>query len=245
MASQERGVSTAVAAFVIIIMVVVGTMGVISFTSQSGATAVSSASTKTTEQESTFYSTVSPSGLELETNLNATTMQSGSTLAAQITLFNSLDRNLSLVANYSADSTLQEWNDYDYFCPQRPIVSYALFQGNFASDNVSLGSPLQLVPPVGIPCVGTPEPDSITFLPENDSVVLSTQCCGISPDQATFAASTGSCTSSRPGEGSFEASEGLPGYWNTTGIFSGPSECQDAAIGSKYFTYFTPGEYTL
>jgi len=52
-------------------------------------------------------------------------------------------------------------------------------------------------------------------------------------------ASTGSCSaiSTRCGPGN-----GLFGYWNTTGL-QGPLD--NATTTSKYFHYFSPGQYTL
>lgn len=100
---------------------------------------------------------------------------------------------------------------------------------------------MQLAPPVDTGCVTDPYPDSITFLPGSDNIVVS------SPDNslenATLVASTASCTNPHPATFGCGPSGGLSGYWNTAGATSITS--QQAEIGSKYFEYLSPGEYTL
>lgn len=248
MGSQEYSVG-AQRAFAVMVVAVIVVVAIVSYTVAPGVEVVSSsASSASAAQSSTFYSTTSPLGLRLQAQLNTSTFQSGSVITAQIAVFNTLDQNLSLTPIYTANSTILSWNDYDFFCgasgsPLLRMVSYALFQGNFAAANFSLaGSPLQLAPRVAISCVTGPEPDSITFLPENDSVVLSTPSGGVTLGRAAVSASTQACTSPASGDFDYGPSRGLSGYWNATGIPSGSVGCE---VGSKYFTYFPAGEYTL
>jgi hypothetical protein len=63
-------------------------------------------------------STVSSSGLELRVDLSATAMEPGQTLAANVTLFNSLNESLSLPLSAQANLTNQiaAWNNDDFAC---------------------------------------------------------------------------------------------------------------------------------
>jgi hypothetical protein len=188
-----------------------------------------------------FHSTVSSSsGLELRVDLNATTVDSGGAVAAQLTLFNSLDENLSLVPSYPVNSAIPGWNGYDFVCGRSPVSSmmgYALFQGNFAANNISLaGSPLQLVPPVPIRCPTYSNPDKVVFLADNYSAALYGPAWNGAIVKITIGASTESCSSGQCGLGT-----GLSGYWDTTARISG----QNATTNSTYFRYFSPGQYTV
>jgi len=248
MASQEYSVG-AKRVFAVVVVAIIVVVAIVSYAATPGVkVASSSASSASAAQSSTFYSTTSLLGLRLQVQLNTSTFQSGSGITAQIAIFNTLDQNLSLTPTYQVNSTIAEWDNYDFFCgasggPLLRVVSYALFQGNYSAANVSLaGGPLQLAPQVPISCVTVAEPDSITFLPENDSAVLSMPYGGVTPGLVTVAASTEACTSPAPGEFDYGAGRGLSGYWNSTGIPPGSLGCE---IGSKYFTYFPPGEYTL
>jgi hypothetical protein len=250
MVSQESGVG-AKKVFAVVVVAVIVVVAVVSHTGLPGVKVASSgASTTSTEQTPTFYSTTSPLGLRLQLQLNASTFESGSGLAAQIAVFNSLDENLSLTPAYQANSTILTWDGYDFFCgdsgdPLRAVVGYALFSGDYSAGNVSLaGSPLQLAPPVGISCISVAGPDSIVFLPESDNASLNgLGNPGGIHELVALAASTESCENPTPGTYDCGADKGLSGYWNTTGV--NYLQDQEAAIGSQYFSYFPPGQYTL
>lgn len=221
-------------------------------TSTSLTTLSSSASSSTSSPG--FHSTVSSSGLELRVDLNATTVESGGAIGAQIAVFNSLDQNLSLVPNYSAGPSISDWRDYDFFCggsgnPLTSMVGFALFNGNYSAGNINLaGSPLELVPPVGVSCVTYARPGSITFLPENDTAVFfGPPYQNGTPYHITIGATTESCTNPAPGTYGCGAGKGLFGYWVTPGITPGLAgfSDQDGVVGSKYFRFFPAGAYTL
>jgi hypothetical protein len=250
MASQESGVG-AKKVFAVVVVAVIVVVGVVSFIGLPGVRVASSgASTTSTEQTPTFYSTTSPLGLRLQLQLNTSTFESGSGLAAQIAVFNSLDENLSLTPTYQANSTILTWDGYDFFCggsggSLRAVVGYALFSGDYSAGNVSLaGNPLQLAPPVGVSCISVASPDSIVFLPESDNASFNGfgNPGGIH-ELVALAASTESCENPTPGTYYCGDDKALSGYWNTTGVAY--LQDQEAAIGSQYFSYFPPGEYTL
>jgi hypothetical protein len=250
MASQESGFG-AKRVFAVVVVALIVVVGVVSFAALPWfRVASSAASTTSMEQTPTFYSTTSPLGLRLQVQLNTSTFETGSGLAAQIVVYNSFDENLSLIPAYQANSTILSWNDYDFFCgdsgyPLRTVVGYALFSGDYSADNFSLvGNPLQLAPPVGVSCVSVAGPDSIVFLPESDNASLS----GLGYPEGNhqpvaLAASTESCETPSPGTYYCGGGKGLSGYWNTTGV--NYLQDQEAAIGSQYFSYFPSGEYTL
>jgi len=205
-----------------------------------------STATVTGNPSGTMTMVSSSSGLELEVDLNATVTAPGGAIGAQLTLFNSLDQNLSLVLSYPANSTISDWNSYDTDCGGSffySMIGYALFQGYYSASNISLaGSPLQLGPQLVTSCIMMANPDSVVFLPDsNTGVLYSPFWPDGNPEQITMSASTGSCLSTSPGSYSCGVSKGLSGYWNTTAAIT----LQDATIGSPYFRYFSPSEYTL
>ena len=234
--------------FAVLVVLVVLLVGVVtSFTGQPG-TAITS--TSSAEQSRTFYSTTSPLGLRLQVQLNTSAFESGSGLTAQVAVFNALGQNLSLTPTYQGNSTILGWDGYDYFCgnsgdPLRALLGYALFSGDYSAGNISLaGDPLQLAPPVGVSCVTYAAEGQVVFLPESDRIVydeLGSLQDFVEP--LTLSAATESCQNPTPGTSDCGAAKGLSGYWNVTG--TGMLQPQEAAVGSNYFVYFPPGEYTL
>ena len=236
--------------FAVVVVAVIVVVAIVSYAVPGARVASSSASSASAAQSSTLYSATSPLGLRLQVQLNTSTFETGSGITAQIAVFNTLDQNLSLTPTYQANSTILTWNGHDFFCgnsgdPLRAMVGYALFSGDYSAGNISLaGDPLQLAPPVGISCVTYETPDSVVFLPENDTIEYPAPGNqGGIVDRLALAASTESCENPTPGTYYCGASKGLSGYWNTTGVAY--LQDQEAAIGSNYFVYFPPGEYTL
>jgi hypothetical protein len=254
MAPQRPGVGAPTAAFVVVILVIVGVMGLVSVTLPSGGGAVSSStSTTTEEQQPTFFSMVSPSGLQLQLKLNATAIQSGSALIAQITLFNPLDENLSLfLPNLASNSTIATWNDYDFVCSGNSMWNlggYALFKGHYSSDNVSsAGEPLMLAPPVAyLSCINNTR-NLFVFLPNNSNAMVSDSSetgQPATPWHAATNATTESCeniSQSIVVGTHCPVGDSLFGYWSAplSGLASSA-----ATTSSSYFHYFSPGQYTL
>ena len=208
------------------------------------STQTSSASSAVEQAAPVNLTERSPSGLELQVYLDSSVFASGTEVAAQVTLFNSLDENLSLAPSSPTNSSIQSWNGYDYFCDgygRIPEVGYALFQGYYSQNNLSLaGTPVQLAPFVELPCATWAGPSSIVFLPHSDTAeVYGTGGDGV-VEPMSFPATTESC-STNGGTTQCGVGTGLFGYWNT----SAPLNFQQAAIGSPFFRYFAPGAYTL
>jgi len=215
---------------------------------KTGSTTVvsSSASTSTEEQQPTSYSITAPPGLELQVKLNATSIQTGSALSAQIILFNPLNENLSVASEYSSNSTIAAWDGYDFICngygEAWTLAGYALFQGHYSSDNISsAGEPMTLSPPVEPPCVTFSTPDQFVFLPNSSNATAYLPSDFNQPpsmERLVMNATTEYCTSTSCPLGS-----SLFGYWSAP--VQGALESGQATIGSTYLHFFPPGQYTL
>jgi hypothetical protein len=258
---QRSGVGASTAVFVVVIVVIVGVMGLISLTSQSGRGTVSSSSstsssTSTEEQQPAFFSIASLSGLQLQVELNATAMQTGSALRAQIRLFNPLLQNLSIALTQSSNSSIATWGDYDFVCGGSVwnLAGYALFKGHYSSDNISsAGEPLMLAPPVGIPCGEPPEPNFFVFLHNSSNAMASYSPATNEPATLVHIATNATtefCENLTTGAGSSytrcPVGASLLGYWSNPPV----GQIQEidgsaATIGSSYFHYFSPGQFTL
>jgi len=204
-----------------------------SSTSTSTSQVASSSTSGIEEPASTTASATSSSGLELRVELNATTMLPGQTLAANVSLFNPLNENLSLPTTAPANlaSQIAAWNNDDFVCGIGGLASgvagFALFRGHVSGDNLSLApDPLQLAQVTQVPCNGIPLGDLIVFLPHSENVSTSEHSSFLYPANLNVTTSSGS---------------GLFGYWNRT---SYPC-CAASANTPNFFRYFTPGEYTI
>jgi hypothetical protein len=203
-------------------------------TSTSQQTTVSTLIQESSATFSAAISTVSSSGLELRVGLNATTMEPGQTLAADVTLFNTLNENLSLPLSAPANLTSQiaVWNNDDFACGVGGLASYvsgfALFRGHVSADNLSLApDPLQLATVVQL-CnnyLGFTQDESMVFLPHSENASIPTSYPIVSPITLNVASGT----------------SGLVGYWNRTSYTC----CAASANAPDLFRYFTPGEYTI
>jgi hypothetical protein len=118
-------------------------------------------------------------GLQLQIELNGTTVGPGGALEAQVELFNTLSQNLSIIPAYSTGPNFTEWNQADFLCGINPLfgqAGFAVYAGRYASSNLSqAGSPLLLTPPLAFFCPnlngGPVKGDD--FGPESDSAVVS------------------------------------------------------------------------
>lgn len=177
---------------VVVIVIAIGTIGFVMYDSSSvpppiSATSSTSSTSSTSTSISatgspTSYSTSSASGLDLQIALNATTVEVGTPLSAQISLSNTLTANLSLAANYSADTNVANWNNYDSLCGLSSVADtfgFALFQGHYTAGNFSqAGTPVLLTPPVETYCPNTDyDPayvQTVEFAPDSNVATLST-----------------------------------------------------------------------
>jgi hypothetical protein len=193
-----------------------------------------------------FYTSgASPEGLQLQVTLNSSSIQSDGAMTAQIELLNTLNRNVSL--SVPTNQNISAWDGVDFLCDENPtysLVGYALFDGHFAAGNISAaGSPLQLFPPLVLPCPTRTATglNVTTFLPNSDETMLAEY--GLSKVTTELNATTGYCVTSTFATYSSVncgASPGLLGYWTP-----GPGISGNATLTSKAFAYFPSGEYTL
>jgi hypothetical protein len=204
-------------------------------------------------QFTTFASPVSPSGLQLQIRVNTTEIREGRGLAASVVLVNTFPDNLSLIPRYSTNPTISSWDMIDFLCGNSPfwgrygLEGFALFRGHISSANLSSsGSPLVLTPPVAIPCVSMGSPTKVVLLPSGTNAVLYYNTSNAPPErkQAVVNATTESCIGTRSGGTSCGSLNGaLFGYWDP--MISELNNPGDANTSSRYFHYFTSGEYTL
>lgn len=188
-------------------------------------------------------STVSSSGLELRVDLNATAMEPGQTLGANVTLFNTLDENLSLPLSAPANLTSQiaAWNSDDFVCGiggvglGSYVAGFALFRGDVSAVNLSQApDPLQLAtafPLCDVSLLLTQE-ESIVFMPHSENASIPGADSFVSPTTLNV---TTSCY-----QGCSRGS-GLFGFWNRTSY----SCCDLSANAPDLFRYLTPGAYTI
>lgn len=129
----------------------------------------------------TFYSSVSPQGLQLEITLNTTAVSRGEPIQAKVSLVNTLARSVSLQVNPSAYAAIDSWDRSESACGLSQVAhvfGFALFEGHYVSSNVSeAGQPVMLAPPVGVFC---PNPyysqsyvQNVEFSPRSDTATLS------------------------------------------------------------------------
>ena len=171
--------------------------------------AVSTSSETSNSNSSLSYSTVSSSGLKLVINLNATETKYGGSLSAEVELFNTLPKSLSLGVNYSVDHNIVTWNEKDFLCNGSSVADlfgFSLYQGHYAASNISQAkNQLQLSPPVATYCFNPnyyePYISEVTFSPESSSVnITSNGASGSTFKELTLAmalnATTENCESS-------------------------------------------------
>ena len=182
------------------------------------------------------------SGLQVQVKLNATTIPQGGALAAQVSLFNTLDQNLSLSRNSSLNAAINNWDYYDFECGYSAVgelFAYALFSGHYAAENISLASgPLQLVPNIAAPCFASPFADGIVLLPNSDNGVLSFISGQVGRVGALIPILMNATNEYCPN--GCEEGVGISGYWNTTMPVNTPE-----STFSPNFVPLPPGQYTL
>jgi hypothetical protein len=210
---------------------------------------VSTSSVANSTASAAAISTTSSSGLELRIALNATTILPGQTLAANVTLFNTLDENLTLYTPQVefGNSMIQSWDNYDFPCGEAGSASYlasfALLHGHFSALNFSRApAPLQLAASEQLLCNGLIPPDKVAFLPNSSFAFMYSGTYLVDKKSVALDPATGSCAALPSGSSQCHKGTGLFGYWNVTAQTCCPGP---TATNSQYFRYFTPGEYTL
>lgn len=213
--------------------------------SETTATSLTSTASSASTQTGSSTSGVSPDVLQLQVMLNSTTVGEHGSVAVQIRLVNTLDRNATLAV--VPNQTIAGWDAADFVCSANPsssLVGFAVFQGDFSAQNISAApQPLQLAPPFYPPCAIRLPINATTFLPESDEAVSRNSAVPFT-GEAEINATTGYCTGSGlSGEGGSVYcgyDPGLVGYWNGSAQAGG-----NLNFTSPAFVYFPPGEYTM
>ena len=189
-----------------------------------------------------FASGTAPEGLQVGISLNSTSIEPHGAVAAEIQIVNTLSRNVS-ISNIQQNQNISNWNGANYLCGFDRgfgIFGFALFEGRITASNVSsAGAPLVLAPPVLPPCPFVAGAQSVTFLPDGTSAVV-TGSGQPSPAIMELNASNTYCASAGAGSVECPTTAGLVGYWNSSAAANG-----DMSLSSPGFVYFPPGEYTI
>jgi hypothetical protein len=204
-------------------------------------TTFSTTPTSTTSSDGSlvFASPTSEQGLQLRVVLNSSVVPTNGTLGAQIALYNTLDKNVSV--SVTEDQQISAWNGGDFLCGSNPsgnLAGFAVFKGDVAATNLSeAGQPLeldpQLLPYIVIGCPTEESfPANVTFFPESDRIsyaYASAADIDAKTLGCTYTAQASQCTGT-----------GLVGYWNDSISTAG-----NLGFSSPAFVHFPPGEYTI
>jgi hypothetical protein len=202
--------------------------------------------TLTTTKTSNDYADLG-SLLQLRIVLNASSIRSGQAINVIAVLLNPFSANISALPPNPPSSAIVGWNDYDFVCSHNSawsLLGYAVFEGHYASSNISsAAAPLRLAPLVGVPCIQGPSPNLLVFGPNGSKALvfyLSQEGEGQpTSEQIGLTVATELCVQTLCPFGN-----SLLGYWNMSSL-QGPTSPDNATLTSKYFHYFSPGEYTL
>jgi hypothetical protein len=255
------GTGILVALVIVVLVVAAGVSVAYVLGTQPGST--NSASTRSTStssstgsgETSTFYSQVSPAGLQLQIRLNTTEMPQDSGLIAQVSLFNTLSTNLSLTPNFSADAGIVNWDSYDSLCGLTSvdgIFGFALFQGHYAAGNLSqAGAPMLLTPPVASASCPNKFGDeayiqNVQFAPESVVATMSANSSfsNVFKTQSTemqVNATTGVCTTSPYAVSGYGSEDGVTTTFSGTELAWGCGTSTGALSG--YWTMPVNGTY--
>jgi len=171
------------------------------------ASNLNTASSSTINPSTSGNSTTPAAGLQLGIDVNTTQIQYGQGLSANIDLFNTNSKNLTLGVNYTAsDQNILAWNDRDYFCGGNPVVDlfgFAVYQGDYSARNISQApDPLPLHPSTPLSCFNSyyyePYISQAVFLPRSNTVdIISNNDSGSTFDRLSLSmvmnATTGIC----------------------------------------------------
>ena len=212
------------------------------------ATSQSSTSPTTSGEGSVvFVSPTSEQGLQLRVVLNSSTIPTNGTLSAQIALYNTLGKNVSV--SVTEDQQISAWNGRDFLCGWNGagnLVGFAVFEGDVVATNLSkAGQQLELDPAVFIPCPTQESyPANATFFPNGDRV---SYAYGVAADVNP---KTLGCETN--GQESQCSGTGLVGYWNDSVSAGGNVSwvgnfgyVGNVGFSSPAFVHFPPGEYTI
>jgi hypothetical protein len=227
----------------------VGVIALVSLPLQSageaGGTTFSTAPTSTTsttlsDGSVVFASQTSEQGLQLRVVLNSSVIPTNGTLGAQIAVYNTLDKNVSVSVTEDQE-TSTTWNGRDFLCGWNGggnLAGFAVFEGDVGATNLSMaGQQLELDPQL-FPyiVIGCPTEESFpanaTFFPESDRISYAYGVvAAVTPKTlgCAYTEQESQCTGT-----------GLVGYWNDS-VSSGGN----LGFSSPAFVHFPPGEYTI
>ncbi len=193
-------------------------------------------------------SAMSSTGFELRVELNTTTMLPGQTLAANVTLHDTLKSSLSLLlapGDFGGGS-ISSWENYDFICGNGGdasyLVGFAVLQGRFSAGNLSQApAPLQVAAKADLPCLYPvfSQGETITFFPGSD--IASIPGTGLSQEPVALNVTTYACIALPSNSAECHSGADLYGYWSTSESICCPASSNAADL----FRYLTPGDYTI
>lgn len=222
MVTRRRTMAATGLIFVVVVALAVAGIGAILLTSQPSSVGQTTSTTIGTPSTGNATSSVlSPNGLRLTLSMPDTAFSQGTGVPIDISLFNTLTTANNLTPmNGGTEFKLGP-------CTQLPL-GVAIFEGNYAANNLSQGTPLGLFYPGIYSCPAMFDVDYWLFAPQSDNITLvSLQPTG-----------TGNATAPRD-MWTQEADANLE-YW---GYWSGQAEFYPSLNAS--FTSFPPGSYTV
>ena len=190
-----------------------------------------------------YYSPVSPSGLRFVMTLNATTVEAGGAIRAQVFVMNTLKTNVSV--SPSPNQNITYWLGDETLC-QTALTTYlfgfAVYRGHYTASNISTaGRPLSLGAPLFLECPSGPFPSELVYLPNSDVAAgFFNHPLPYLANGSSFTVAgnitTQTCTLSGCGLGT-----SLFGYWNSsTGSYTEPNSQM-----LMHLVKFQLGEYTI
>jgi hypothetical protein len=224
---------------------------IITFPTSTNSSSTSSNAMASGNQSVLYTSEDSPDGLQLEMVVNSTTMRVNGSISGDVAVVNTLATNVT-VSVPGPSQNMSNWSDAINVCPSSDFLGYAVFNGHFAADNVSLaGPPLVLVPPMILSCpIPYHVPGPLTFLPGGDpsgqtvvyaqspsntvgdQLPITTLFCNTTVDTTESGAQVFGCS---------WASPGLVGYWEGDPASAGGN----FGFTSPGFARLPPGVYTI
>lgn len=211
-----------------------------------------STSSATSTAPLVFASAVAANGLQVKLYLNSTSMRSDGAITGFVTVANTLDQNVTVTPlPQDLNSTMPaSWISAIDPCGSIAFPGgYAVFQGHFTTENISLAAhnPLVLTPGPGGSCTVVTHLDALTFLPGGGQAVgriidvANPNPEIFLPDQLNVTSYV--CTG-EPGSANVCSVDpefpGLVGYWYKTSVCNGNPVCTFLP-----FAPFSPGQYTI
>jgi hypothetical protein len=178
--------------------------------------------------ESTSASQLSPSGLKLTLNINATIIHSSQAIDAVATVYNTLAQNTTVYPNSTQYGYVPDWGGPCHSFKESAL-GIAIFRGHYTVTNFSsTANPLMLLSPQAPGCPALPPLKSLEFLPHDDTANALFIGLDTGPQHILFNMTAGLYSACGTSNNGCTSTPGVKGYWTNAA-----------------FHYFEPGSYTI